>query len=358
MVDMDTHQVVDVLDDRSSDSFAAWLQAHPGVEVICRDRGGCYAEGAASGAPDAIQVADRWHLLHNLSDAVDKAVTTHRRCLQPPAEPPAAQPSEPPAAAEPAGSAPPEAVEGLRAQRTRARHAEIHALREQGIGVYVIARRLGLDPKTVRRYADVTDPQTLIGPNGPTRDSILDRFKPYLQQRCAAGITSTAQLLDEITARGYTGGERTLRRWLVDIRGRDEPAPPPAPRARDITGWILRPADKLTADDRTELDRLCGLCPDLAAIRDLARGFANLLRTRTGQHLAAWIEQTEHADIPELRSFANGLRKDWDAVVAGLTMPWSSGAVEGNVNRIKMIKRKLFGRANPDLLRRYILLAD
>lgn len=351
LVDMDTHQVVDVLEDRSADSFAAWLRAHPGVEVICRDRGGCYAEGAANGAPDAIQVADRWHLLHNLSEAVYKAVAAHRRCLQPPAEPPARQqPSEPPAATEP--------PEGLRAQRTRARHAEVHALREQGIGVYVIAHRLGLDPKTVRRYADVTDPQTLIGPNGTTRDSILDRFKPYLQQRCTDGVTSTGQLLDEITARGYTGGERTLRRWLVDIRGRDEPAPPPTPRARDITGWIMRPADKLTTDDRTELDRLCGLCPDLVTIRDLARGFADLLRTRTGQHLATWIEQTEHANIPEIRSFANGLRKDWDAVVAGLTMPWSSGAVEGNVNRIKMIKRKLFGRANPDLLRRYILLAD
>jgi hypothetical protein len=129
--------------------------------------------------------------------------------------------------------------------------------------VYVIARRLGLDPKTVRRYADAPDPEALIGPNGTARDSILDRFKPYLQQRCAAGVTATNQLLAEIRARGYTGGERTLRRWLIGIRGTDGsvPAPPPVPPARDITGWIMRPVDKLTDDDRAELQRLCGLCP-------------------------------------------------------------------------------------------------
>jgi hypothetical protein len=100
----------------------------------------------------------------------------------------------------------------------------------------------------------------------------------------------------------------------------------------DITGWIMRPVDKLTDDDRAELRRLCGLCPDLAAIRDLARDFAELVRTRGGKRPTIWIEQAEQATITEIRSFANGLRKDWAAVTAGLTMTWSSGAVEGNVN--------------------------
>jgi hypothetical protein len=142
---------------------------------------------------------------------VNKAVTQHRRCLQPvPA---------PPTSTEPAPPAEPTPVQGRRAVRTRTRHAEVQALREQGLGVYVIARRLGLDPKTVRRYADAPDPEALIGPNGTARDSILDRFKPYLQQRCAEGVTATNQLLAEIRARGFGGGERTLRRWLIGIRG-------------------------------------------------------------------------------------------------------------------------------------------
>ncbi|MFG1954827.1 ISL3 family transposase [Micromonospora sp. NPDC048830] len=352
LVNMATHQVIDVLDDRSADSLAAWLNAHPGIEVICRDRAGCYAEGAARGAPAAIQVADRWHLLHNLSDAVNKAVAHHRRCLQPP--------PEAPAQANPTPAAVPAAPDGLRVQRTRARHAEVHALREQGLGVYTIARRLGLDPKTVRRYAGAADPETLLGPNGTVRDSILDPFKPYLQQRCAEGVPGTNQLLAEIRARGYKGGERTLRRYLISIRGRNEPAPvpPPAPPTRDITGWIMRPVDKLTDEHQAELERLCGLCPDLAAIRDLARGFTDLVRTRGGERLTAWVEQAEQGKIAEIRSFASGLRKDWDAVKAGLSMVWSSGAAEGAVNRIKMLKRQMYGRANHDLLRRRILLAD
>jgi transposase len=351
LVDMASRRVIDVLDDRSADSLAAWLDEHPGVQVICRDRAGCYAEGAARGAPAAVQVADRWHLLHNLSDAVNKAVGHHRRCLQPPLEPPA--PADPTPATQPT-------PQGLRQQRTRTRHADVHTLREQGVGVHTIARRLGLDPKTVRRYADAATPEDLLGPNGSARDSILDVFKPYLHQRIAEGVVGTNQLLAEIRDRGYKGAERTLRRWLISVRGRNTPAPvpPTPPPTRDITGWIMRPIDKLTDEHQAELERLCGLCPDLAAIRDLARGFTDLVRTRGGDRLTAWVEQAEDGSITEIRSFASGLRKDWDAVKAGLTMSWSSGAVEGAVNRIKMLKRQMYGRANPDLLRRRVLLAD
>lgn len=351
LVDMATHQVIDVLDDRSADSLAAWLDQHPGVEIICRDRAGCYADGATDGAPAATQVADRWHLLKNLSDAVYKAVAGHRRCLQPP--PPASAP-------EPTPQVQPPTVDTPLARRTRTRHAEVHALREQGLGIYSIASRLGLDPKTVRRYAEAADAEQLIGPRGTARDSVLDPFKPYLLQRCAEGITGTNQLLAEIRKRGFTGGERTLRRWLISVRGSNAtpPAPPPVPKSRDITGWIMRPTSKLTDGDQAELDRLCGLCPDLGVIRDLARGFADLVRTRGGARLEEWVKQAEQGLVPEIRSFANGLRKDWAAVVAGLTMTWSSGAVEGAVNRIKMIKRAMYGRANSDLLRRRILLSD
>ena len=351
LVDMTSRRVIDVLDDRSADSLATWLDAHPGVEVICRDRAGCYAEGAARGAPAAVQVADRWHLLHNLSDAANKAVGHHRRCLQPPLEPPALAAQAPTAEPVP---------ERLRVQRTRTRHTDVHTLREQGVGVYTIARRLGLDPKTVRRYADAATPEDLLGPNGSARDSILDGFKPYLHQRIVEGVVGTNQLLAEIRAQGFKGAERTLRRWLISVRGRNTPPPvPPAPPpTRDITGWIMRPIDKLTDDQQAELERLCALCPDLAAIRDLARGFTDLVRTRGGDRLTTWVEQAEHGTIAEIRSFASGLRKDWDAVKAGLTMSWSSGAVEGAVNRIKMLKRQMYGRANPDLLRRRVLLAD
>ncbi len=353
LVDMATHQVIDVLDDRTADSLATWLREHPGVEVICRDRAGAYAEGAATGAPAALQVADRWHLMHNLSDAVYQAVAGHRRCLQPPPPPPAPEPTPPMIAA-------PEPADTPIAVRTRTRHGEVHALLGHGLGVYAIASRLGLDPKTVRRYAEAADPDLLISARGTSRDSIIDVFKPYLLQRCADGTTSTNQLLAELRTQGYTGSERTLRRWLISVRGSNAavPPPPPAPKTREITGWIMRPTSKLTADDQAQLERLCGLCPDLAVIRDLAHGFTDLLRTRGGAHLEAWVTQAENGPVPQIRSFAHGLRKDWAAVTAGLTTAWSSGPVEGAVNRIKMLKRQMYGRANPDLLRLRIILAE
>ncbi|MEV8517307.1 hypothetical protein [Dactylosporangium sp. NPDC051484] len=144
-----------------------------------------------------VQVADRWHLIHNLSDAV----TGHRR------------------------------------------------------------------------YADAEDPQQLIGPRGTGRDSILDAFKPYLLHRCAEQVTGTNLLLAEIRQRGYTGGERTLRRWLISVHGSNAVTPSP-PKTRDIVGWIMRPTGQLSQDETAELEQQCGLCPDLAVIRDLARGFA------------------------------------------------------------------------------------
>jgi transposase len=144
LIDIQTRRPVDMLPERSAESFRAWLEAHPGAEIICRDRGGCYAEGAAQGAPLAIQVADRWHLWHNLAEAVERAAVRHRSCLQ---EPPPDPRSRPPA--EQITPAP----EGGLAARTRARHAQIHAARARGLTITEISRTLRLGRKTVRRYA-------------------------------------------------------------------------------------------------------------------------------------------------------------------------------------------------------------
>jgi transposase len=135
------------------------------------------------------------------------------------------------------------------------------------------------------------------------------------------------------------------------------PAAPPAPPARRAASWILTPPADLADDDRAALARIIARCPELKATRDLVRGFADML-CRRGERLEARAVQAEASEVSELRSFAAGLRRDWAAVTAGLTLPYSSGAVEGHVNRIKMIKRQMYGRAKPDLLRKRVLLAD
>jgi transposase len=347
LVDIETRRPVDMLPERSAESFRAWLDARPGVEVICRDRGGCYAEGAASGAPLAIQVADRWHLLHNLAEAVEGAVARHKPCLRDEPAPPETAPDMPPVA------------EGPCAQRTRDRHAQVHAALGRGMNLTQISAFLHLDRTTVRRYATATSPDELL-PDAPVRrGSLLDPHLAYLDQRWAEGCHRSDKLLEEIRARGYRGSARTLRHYTAPLRKATTcPAPPAAPAPKKVAAWILTPPGSLTAYDRAALARITGRCGELAATRAQVREFADMLCNRHGHKLPGWADRAEASPVRELRSFAAGLRKDWDAVTAGLTLPYSSGTVEGHVNRIKMIKRQMYGRAKPDLLRKRVLLAD
>lgn len=344
LIDMDTHRPIDVLPDREADTLADWLRRHPGVQIICRDRAGAYAEGAARGAPDAIQIADRWHLMHNLSEAVHKVVTQHRRCLQP-------QPTPP----EPAATPPAPTLSGRRADNTRRRHTAVQALIAEGLSIKAVTRRLGMNRGTVRRYARARTPEQLLGPNPTGTTGKLTPFKPYLQARHEQGVTDSQTLYAEIRDRGYRGTLRTLQRFLARTRNHDKPPAPPIPPARHITAWIMRPDDKLTDEDRLGLKHTRAHCPDLDALTELVHGFNRLVRERGGHQIEEWIKQANASPFPELRGFAAGLLKDFDAVRAGLTQPWSSGAVEGNVNRIKMIKRQMYGRANLDLLRKRVL---
>jgi Transposase len=135
-------------------------------------------------------------------------------------------------------------------------------------------------------------------------------------------------------------------------------ARPPVPSSRTITSWIMRSAEKLNEDDTAAIKDACTRCPDIAIITELAGGFTELVRQRRGAQLEDWMAKACAGPIAEIRGFASGLRKDFDAVKAGLTLAWSSGAVEGAVNRVKMVKRQMFGRANFDLLRKRILVRD
>ncbi len=351
---VETRRPVEVLAERSADSFAAWLEAHPGAELICRDRAGCYADGGARGAPEAIQVADRWHLWHNLGEAVERAVARHRHCLHALPAAPSASPDQVPDL-----PAPPERSDRI-AVRTRQRHAAIHQLLAGGRSVRAVAAELGLSRNTVRRFARATDPEELLVNDGTgRRPSILGEHAAYLRQRWAAGCTDATRLWKEIRARGYSGGYSLVRDYLAPLRGTASlPAPPPAPpKPRTVTGWIMTRPARLTAGDCEHLQAVLDGCAELAALAGHVRAFARLMTQRRGRDLEQWMTAAAASSEPALRSFVTGLRRDQDAVTAGLTLPWSSGSVEGHINRIKMLKRQMYGRANSDLLRRRILLA-
>ena len=355
IIDIDTHRPIEVLADRTADTLADWLREHPGVEVVCRDRAGAYAEAVRSGAPGAIQVADRWHLWHNLAQAVEKTVARHRLELQGPPPVPSDAVTEVP----PVPIARPSPPEKPLTVRTRERHAAVQEQLAAGASISAIGRALSLNRRTVRRFARTADVEQLLGKAG-SRGSLLDPFKPYLHERFNAGHTDAAALTEQIKALGYRGSDKTVRRYLQPFRETRTapPAVPIPPTLRQVTGWLTRHPDSLDEDERMQLTQILARSPELAATHRHVHDFAEIMTNRNGHRLPAWMREVDQHGEPALRSFVTGLRSDLDAVTNGLTLPYSSGPVEGAVNRIKMIKRQMFGRANFDLLRKRVVLLD
>lgn len=237
----------------------------------------------------------------------------------------------------------------------------MHRLLAAGRSYRQIGSELGLARNTVRRFARATSPEELLVNDGTgRRTSILDEHAPYLRERWNSGCTNAAQLCQEIRSRGYPGSPRQVRDYLTRFRGSPS-IPPPAPsppKPRTVTGWIMTRPDRLAGPDRASLDAILARSPELAAVTASVRAFAAIMNERRGRDLEKWMTAAITTTDPALRSFVTGLRADQDAVTAGLSLQWSSGPVEGHVNRIKMLKRQMYGRARPDLLRRRVLLAD
>ncbi|WP_249645676.1 ISL3 family transposase [Nocardia sputi] len=364
LIDIETRRPVDVLGDRTAATLAAWLRAHPGVEIVCRDRAGAYAEGIADGAPDALQVADRWHIWHNLGEAVERVVARYRNCLDTITAPEGDTDSDSTDRQEipiPEVVAPPPDRTDKWAVRTRARYATIHTLLADGVSLRSISAQLGLARGTVRRFARAATVEELLVNTGTgQRRSLLEEFKPYLHQRWNEGCTNATELFHEIKALGYRGGPKIVMNYLHPFRtiGQIPRAVRKPPSVRRVVSWLMSDPTSLDPDDRQRLDAILTASPELTGLAGHIRAFATMMRQLRGRELEQWMKAVDADDLPALHSFVRGLRRDFDAVTAGLTLPWNSGPVEGHVNRIKMIKRQMFGRAKPDLLRKRILLSD
>ena len=372
LVDMRTGDVVDLLPDREAATLEAWLTAHPGAGIICRDRAGNYAEGARDGAPEAIQVADRWHLWHNLAEYAEKTVAAHRGCLkdQPGDAGGDATPGiagtleqEPPRQAEAGPLAPDGFLDACGRQRrlvtrTRERYAEIRQQLDAGESLSAISRVTGLDRKTVQRFARAGSAEELLG-KATSRESKLDEFTPYLHRRWNEGITDAAQLHAELREQGWAGSEKTVRRYVRPFRQAiAAPGPAPAvPKTRQITRWLLTRPDHLQPAERAQLEAIRARCLHIDALAGHVTAFAEIMTARTGSRdLESWLAAAEADDQAGLRSFTIGIRNDQQAVTNGLTLYWNSGKVEGTVNKIKMIKRQMYGRAGCGLLRKRVIL--
>lgn len=370
LIDLERRCRVDLLPDRRADTFAAWLKAHPGIEIISRDRGEAYADGARQGAPDAIQVADRWHLLKNMGEALERLLIREHRAVREAAQSHSEDLS-------PALPILPVDIEVLplgrkarehaqRRERRLLRYQQVFEAHEQGLTIRGIARRLGFSRKTVQRYlATGCCPETTVR---AARFTQLQPFHPFLRERWNQGDHNAAQLWREIQVQGYGGGYTAVKDWIRTLRSsmpRSErrtraPAtrtPKWVPTARTTTWLLLRDEEQLDSRQRRFVERLIERSPTIGAARKLARLFLSLVRERRAGELESWITTVENSGIAELRNFATGLLRDKSAVLAGMSLKWSNGQTEGQVNRLKLVKRQMYGRAGFTLLRARVLAA-
>ncbi|UCC31423.1 MAG: ISL3 family transposase [Phycisphaerales bacterium] len=374
LCDLERHCPVDVLNGREAKTLATWLQQHPGIQVITRDRASCYSQGASTGAPQAIQVADRFHLMQNLRQALIRLLEHRYRETRLAARDVAAvrqtcdtdsnvvePPKRPREHRLPRG---PTLREVRRARRLQ-RYDQVIELHHQGVSQRTIAKRLGINRETVGRYIRAGQfpertPRKYASKTGP--------FTDYLRKRWAEGCHNAVQLAQELRAQGFRGSYHSVRRRVAHWRctaseglsGRPSPVPPAVhpPSARRLAGLLLKVPGELDDQDRIFVDALFQRCPEVADAAPLARDFATMLRQLQGNRLDTWIQRAWDRSIPrELRTFATGLKSDYEAVKAALTTRWSNAQLEGQVNRLKLIKRQMYGRAKLDLLRQRVLHA-
>lgn len=372
LVDLEAQQPIELLPDREASSLAAWLKAHPGVQIISRDRGGAYAEGARLGAPDAIQVADRWHLLKNLRDALalsyerypqvlkqliwEPEITALPQVVHEPVSAPAQQPRK---------ASPKQLVLQQRRQHWEQKFTEVHTLKSQGCSIRQIMKQTGLCRRTVRKYLNLTTLPVKTSPKPGTR--LIEPFRDYLLQRLAQGHIPYRQLLEELRTQGFTGSLATLHDgavWARHLLGQPSPRPtraakPPTKQtlsARALSAFVLCQPATLSEQQLKLLHLACELHADVRFLTETALEFVRMLRERDVTRLDAWLHTTRHAtDFPALVSLARGLSSDYAAVRAGLSLPYSNGQVEGQITRLKLLKRQMYGRSNFDLLRIRVL---
>ncbi len=376
LVDGETHRPVALLAERTAEVLANWLQSHPGVEVITRDRSTEYARGASQGAPLAIQVADRWHVLGNFREAFERLLDRLRPQLvaytySTSGTPPITLNDR----SRRRGTKDQVQQQASRARRDE-RYTQVKTLHARGLNILQIANRLHLSRQTVRKYiASDSFPDIQ---RSQRQKSILDPFAAYLQARWDEGCHDSRQLWREIVERGYPGSIRMVWLWVA-LRREPEPKGRPSarqvqpfrplgsqpsvaqatstlPASRHLVWFFIHPPTQLT-QEQLHLRHFLRQIPDVERAFALTQRFFSLVRQQQPALLQPWIDDCQASGLPELTRFAAGLQREFPVIYAALELPYSNGLTEGHVNRLKVLKRQMYGRANFDLLRRRVLLA-
>jgi transposase len=355
--DLERGQPIDLLPDREVSTVEAWLKKHPSVEVVSRDGSSEYASAIRKGAPQARQVSDRWHLVKNLVACVSVQLArtlAHLRHAQQrrPAQTQAVQ----------------QAQQARQAERM-ARYEQILQLQKQGMKSGEIGRSLGMSQRTIQRWiATGTIP---YAHRKRPRASLIDPYKTYLLKRWQQGCHSGAQLERELRTKGYKGSPHGVYRHLETLKASTPAASKRTSAAKlassiqsnplltlsasQATWLFFRKQEELKPEEQENLRQLRQASPDLEVTSQLVEEFLHMVRERTGEQLDSWLNKVEASHLQAFQTFVTGVHKDKEAVLAGLTLPWSNGSLEGHINRLKLIKRSMYGRAEFDLLKLRVL---
>jgi len=383
LVDLERHCPIDLLPDRTAETLAQWLRTHPGVELVTRDRAGAYAEGIRQGAPDAVQIADRFHLVKNAGEALERVLQRHHQDLRraatavdqtarAAAEPVALGPPPTTSAQPPAPSSRAQLAKTASRDRRLAHYDAVLELHRRGVSLREIARQLGLGRDTVRRFVRADGfPERAERVRRPTS---LTPYEPYLRERWTAGCQNARQLYDAIRAAGFRGSVSLVRHEVAAWRtspgrpGRPArqdgpptaPTPPVRPPTRVLSArqarWLLvKEEAELEPAQRVYLAQLRQDCPAIVAAEQLTREFGRLLRERDQSALAPWLAAATTSGLPEFGELARGIERDRAAVEAALQYAWSNGQTEAQVLQLKALRRQMRGRGGFALVRRRVV---
>jgi transposase len=385
LVDLQTHRPIDLLPERTADALSLWLRSHPGVLVVSRDRSTEFARGASDGAPEAIQIADRFHVLQNLREAAERALKRiHAELIE-----------QQKASGHPAvtrykrrRSQTEIASSKVARLRRQARYEEVVTLYKQGMSILGIADQLRMSRSTVRNfvYAGAFPERA----NVLRTKSLLDPYVPYLEKRFAQGCRNANQLWKELQQQGFRGDYKLVNRWMAPRR--EKPGRKHSLREKDLLGltqgeeagttspqparpqescevepvaleaprhlvWLLfKDPDSLDPEQQRSL-ALIRQHPGVETLYDLTRSFVKLMKERDFDAFDLWLTKGEGCGLPDMETFTQGLQNDYEAVKTSLLLPYSNGPVEGQVNRLKFVKRSMFGRGSFELLRNRFLEA-
>lgn len=373
IVDLLRRQPVDLLPDRKEETLTNWLKKHPEITVISRDRAGAYAKAAQKGSPQAVQVADRWHLMKNLSDTVERILNTKIKTMHrayelaiqhEKSENKKEHPRKTIISRENSAPSDDHSVLTMGEQNRLERSTRVQKLYLEGTSLRGIAKELGLSRKTVRKYLTHEDPHRS---RKKSHSSQIDLYQPFLKEQWESGHQNAAKLWRALVEKGYKGAASTVRHYLKLWRQPKENHQKTSqesdkpkgnyPSPRKITRLITQRDPDMTERESHMIKSLFNLEPEIKKVAKIGRQFLAIIREKRLDLFPRWLKQVNLSENKGIKRFAKNLLKDQNAVEQAMQSCWSNGQTEGQVNRLKMMKRQMYGRASLDLLRKRLILS-